>query len=201
MESFDLWKNRSSDASITKGNLTEATSNVLTITGGTNAVIGSGLTIQIKEANTQVNGYITNTAFSSFVPQAYGSMNQPSLFYGITGLVTGSNMSHVTFVNNATADRLSIDAGHAGRYRCSFTASTGSNAAAFYYLAVYLNNVFYGSGLVATYGSGTTVVGNCGSDIIIMEDNEYIDCRIKSESDGSVISIYNFNMTLSKVGR
>jgi hypothetical protein len=46
---------------LTKGNLTEATSSILTITGGTNAVIGSGLSIQVKEANGSQSGYISST--------------------------------------------------------------------------------------------------------------------------------------------
>ena len=35
---------------LTLGNLTESTSSVLTITGGTGSIIGSGLTIQVKQA-------------------------------------------------------------------------------------------------------------------------------------------------------
>ena len=54
------------EQSLTKGNLTESTSSVLTITGGTGAVIGSGLTIQVKQASSTVNGYLSSTNWSTF---------------------------------------------------------------------------------------------------------------------------------------
>jgi len=51
---------------LTKGNLTETTSSVLTITGGTGAVIGSGTTIQVKQATTSQSGYLTSTDWTTF---------------------------------------------------------------------------------------------------------------------------------------
>jgi len=53
-------------STITTGNLTEAVSSVLTITGGTGAVIGSGTTIQIKQASATVNGYLSSTDWTTF---------------------------------------------------------------------------------------------------------------------------------------
>jgi hypothetical protein len=49
------------EATLTKGNLSESVSSILTITGGTSAIIGSGLTIQVKEASGVQNGYISST--------------------------------------------------------------------------------------------------------------------------------------------
>lgn len=54
------------EPTLTKGNLTEATSSVLTITSGTNAVIGTGTTIEVKQANTTTNGYLSNTDWNTF---------------------------------------------------------------------------------------------------------------------------------------
>jgi len=54
------------EGTLTKGNLTEATSSVLTITGGTGAIIGSGLSIQVKAASTSVSGYLSNTDWNTF---------------------------------------------------------------------------------------------------------------------------------------
>ena len=48
-----------------QGNLTEATSSVLTITGGTSAVIGS-TSIQVKKATALVDGYLAAADFSTF---------------------------------------------------------------------------------------------------------------------------------------
>lgn len=54
------------EATLTKGNLTESISSVLTITGGSGAIIGSGLSIQVKAASTTVSGYLTSTDWNTF---------------------------------------------------------------------------------------------------------------------------------------
>lgn len=55
------------EASFTKGDLTETTSSVLTISNGTGRLYGAtGLTIQVKEANTGQSGYITSTDWNTF---------------------------------------------------------------------------------------------------------------------------------------
>jgi hypothetical protein len=46
---------------LTKGNLTEITSSVLTITGGTGSQIGSGTSLQVKQATTIQSGYLSST--------------------------------------------------------------------------------------------------------------------------------------------
>lgn len=51
---------------ITSGNLTEATSSVLTITGGTSAVLGSGSSIQVKAAGNAQSGYLSSTDWNTF---------------------------------------------------------------------------------------------------------------------------------------
>jgi len=53
-------------SALTIGNLTEATSSVLTITGGTGAVIGSGTSIQVKQASSTVSGFLSSTDWSTF---------------------------------------------------------------------------------------------------------------------------------------
>lgn len=54
------------EPTLTKGDLTELTSSVLTITGGTAAIIGSGLTIQVKKSSGAQSGYLDSADFSSF---------------------------------------------------------------------------------------------------------------------------------------
>ena len=56
----------SKQSALTFGNLTEATSNVLTISGGTGAVIGSGTTIQVSQATALTSGYLSSGDWSSF---------------------------------------------------------------------------------------------------------------------------------------
>ena len=52
--------------SFVTGNLTETGSGILTIAGGTNAVIGSGTSIQVKQANTSQNGFLSSTDWNTF---------------------------------------------------------------------------------------------------------------------------------------
>lgn len=54
------------EPTLTKGNLTETTSSVLTITGGTNAVIGSGVTIEVDQADSINDGYLSSTDWNTF---------------------------------------------------------------------------------------------------------------------------------------
>lgn len=56
----------SKEPALTKGNLTETTSSVLTITGGTGAVIGSGTTIAVSQASSTTSGYLSSTDWTTF---------------------------------------------------------------------------------------------------------------------------------------
>jgi hypothetical protein len=60
------YNNTTGIISLTSGNLTEATSSVLTITGGTGAVLGSGTSIQVKQASTTVSGFLSSTDWNTF---------------------------------------------------------------------------------------------------------------------------------------
>lgn len=74
---------------LTIGNLTESTSSVLTITGGTGSVIGSGTTIEIKKATGSQDGYLASSDFTTFA----GKQN------AITLTTTGSSGA-ATFIGN-----------------------------------------------------------------------------------------------------
>ena len=56
----------SKQGAVTVGNLTEATSAVLTIVGGTGAIIGAGLSIQVKLAGAAQSGYLSSTDWNTF---------------------------------------------------------------------------------------------------------------------------------------
>jgi hypothetical protein len=58
-------------AALTIGNLTEVTSAVLTITGGTGSVIGAGAAIQVKQASGVQGGYLSAADYSSFSTGLY----------------------------------------------------------------------------------------------------------------------------------
>jgi hypothetical protein len=54
------------EPTLTKGNLTESTSSILTISNGINAVIGSGTSIQVSQATTSTAGYLSSTDWNTF---------------------------------------------------------------------------------------------------------------------------------------
>jgi hypothetical protein len=53
-------------AALSFGNLTETSSSVLTIAGGTGAVIGSGTSIAVKQSNSTQSGYLSSTDWNTF---------------------------------------------------------------------------------------------------------------------------------------
>lgn len=85
-------------SSLSFGNLSETTSSILTITGGTGAIIGSGLTIEVKAASAGQNGYLSSTDWSTFngkqsslsFSNLSGTTNQINLSASGTGVLVGS---------------------------------------------------------------------------------------------------------------
>lgn len=68
------------------GNLTEATSSVLTIGSGTGAVLGSGTTIAVTQSTTSASGYLSSTDWNTF----NGKQASGSYITALTGDVTAS---------------------------------------------------------------------------------------------------------------
>jgi hypothetical protein len=110
----------SKEPALTKGNLTEATSSVLTITGGTGAVIGSGTTIQVSQATTTTSGFLSSTDWNTF-NNKQGTITLTTT--GTTGAATFiSNtlnipnyadqfVGTVTSVNLTAGDRIEVSGG------------------------------------------------------------------------------------------
>lgn len=86
------------EPTLTKGNLTESTSSVLTISGGTAAVIGSGLSIQVKQSSTSQSGYLSSSDWNTFnnkqsslsFANLLGTTDQVNLSASGTGVLVGS---------------------------------------------------------------------------------------------------------------
>lgn len=77
---------------LTFGNLTEITSSVLTISGGTGSVIGSGTTIQVSQAGVATSGYLSSTDWNTF------NNKQPAGNYANDTL---NNLAAVTAINES----------------------------------------------------------------------------------------------------
>jgi len=84
------------EPTLTKGNLTESTSSVLTISGGTGAVIGSGTSIQVKEASTTVSGFLSSTNFTTF------NNKQNAITGGATSITTSNLTASRALVSDAS---------------------------------------------------------------------------------------------------
>lgn len=119
---------------LTLGNLTETTSSILSITGGTNAIIGSGLTIAVSQADTSTSGYLSSTDWNTFDGKADDSFTTIAVS-GQTDIVADSATDTLTFVagsgvtitTDATNDAITIAATGSGGTVTSvdLTAGTG----------------------------------------------------------------------------
>ena len=94
-------------ATTTRGSVSEAGSNVLTISGGANAVLGSGVTIKVAQANGSTNGFLASGDWTTFNnKQAALAFSYPltnvantiSLGFGTTTNNTWAGTN--TFINN-----------------------------------------------------------------------------------------------------
>jgi len=80
---------------ISTGNLTETTSSVLTIVGGTGAVIGSGLTIEVDQADTDNDGYLSSTDWDTFNGKANADQ---TMYIGTTAVAINRGSGALTLV-------------------------------------------------------------------------------------------------------
>ena len=89
----------SNTGTITTGNLIESTSSILTILGGTGAVVGSGTSIQVKQASGSQSGYLSSIDWTTF----NNKQNAGNYITALTGDVTASGPGSVaaTIANNA----------------------------------------------------------------------------------------------------
>lgn len=147
------------------GNLTEVTSSVLTITGGTGAVL-SGLTIQVKLAATGQSGYISSTDWNTFNNKQGSSLTNGRIWVG-----NGSNVATaVTMSGDVTITNAGVAAIAAG---VILNADINSSAAIAFSkmaaLTVNLVTATNGSGVITTVaGLTTTIAGyltNITSDV------------------------------------
>lgn len=85
-----------------RGDLTEASSSVLTISGGTEAVFGSGTSIQVKLANGSQGGYLSSADWTTFNSKLAPSLTSAYVFVGNgSNVATGVPISGDVTISNA----------------------------------------------------------------------------------------------------
>lgn len=91
LSSTDWTTFNSKQNALSFGNLSETGSTILTITGGTGAVIGSGTTIQVAQASATTSGFLSSTDWSTF----NGKQPAGNYITALTGEVTASGPGSV----------------------------------------------------------------------------------------------------------
>ena len=117
-----------SDMPFNQASLTEATSSVLTITGGTNAVMGSGTAIQVKQASTSQSGYLSNTDWNTF----NGKASPGSYITALTGDGTATGPGSSAFTLATVNTNVGTFAGSTLNGKGQATAATAITSAAGY---------------------------------------------------------------------
>lgn len=172
LSSTDWSTFNSKEPALTKGNLTEATSSVLTISGGTNAIIGSGLTIEVKQANTTQSGYLSSTDWNSFNAAATGYVNK-SL----------SNINLITSVSGSLTPDKNWNAGAPVR-------RLGSTTNIWYSIGVY--HVHDESGIVSIYPILRELTDTSGGSSLKWASRELFNSSLNKIADwSSDFSVYN----------
>lgn len=94
------------EPTVTKGNLTESTSSVLTIGSGTGSVIGSGTTLQVKQASGAQSGYLSSGDWTTFNSKQ-SALSFP-LAANLGGTGVANNAASTLTISGAFATTLTI---------------------------------------------------------------------------------------------
>lgn len=173
-------------SALTFGNLTEATSSVLTITGGTGSVIGSGTTIQVKQASGSQSGFLSSTDWTTF------NSKQNALTNPVTGTGTTNYLPKFTGASTIGDSAISdngttLSFGRAATFSSSITA-----------------NNFQSQSNIGVTSIGSDTVGSGAFIALVNSSNSYQVIQQLNASYGLDWWTYNgtFNkrMTLTQAG-
>lgn len=175
------------------GNITEATSSVLSITGGTAAVLTSGLTIQVLQAGAAQSGYLSTTDWNTFNNKLGPSLTSAYIYVGngsnvatgvaVSGDITMSNAGVVAIASGVIVNAdINASAAIAVSKLAAVTASRvlGSDGSGFIQA---LDTATYPSFTELAYGKGVT-------SSIQTQLNNRLAVTLSSPTNGDVIT-YN----------
>jgi hypothetical protein len=148
-------------ATTTRGNLTETGSSILTITGGTNALLGAGATIQVAQASGSQSGYLASSDWTAFNGKlASSSLATSALLADLVSDHTGSGS--LVFATSPTFAGIPVFSGGAVNYSVNSTTTIPNNTPGAWALATSTT----GTPLISvdtTSGSETVAIGRAGA--------------------------------------
>lgn len=172
------------------GNLTEATSSVLTITGGAGAVLTSALTIEVKVASGGQSGYLSSTDWNTFNNKLGTSLASARLFVG-----NGSNVATaVDVTGDVTISNAGVTSIAAGAIiNADINASAAIAQTKMAALSASLVMATNGSGFATTVAGFTTTIAGFLTTISSNVQNQLntkLTVTLTSPASGDIIT-YN----------
>ncbi|MBU1783709.1 tail fiber domain-containing protein, partial [Patescibacteria group bacterium] len=199
------------EPTVTKGNITEATSSILTIIGGTSAIIGAGVSIQVKQSSSSQNGFLSSADWSTFNSKESaltftGPLAKNANIISIAtstastnGFLTSADWTTFNSKQNGSANLTSI---------ASIATTTGNliiaNGTGWTGLTVGANGKVLTASSTATGGvSWETISGGSGITSLNGEtgtSQTFITGTIGTDFNiGSALSVHRFNIPSSSV--
>jgi hypothetical protein len=151
------------EPALTKGNLTETTSSILSITGGTNSIIGSGVTIAVSQATTSTSGYLSSTDWNTF------NGKEPALTKGNLTEATSAILTITGGTNAVIGSGTSIQVSQATTTTSGYLSSTDWNTFNDKEPAVTKGNLTEATSSVLTISGGTNAVIGSGTSIAVSQ--------------------------------
>ena len=187
-------------SALTFGDLTETTSNILTITDGTNAVIGSGTTIAVAQANASTSGFLSSTDWNTFNNKTSnnGTVTSVGLDTGTTGTDVNVSGSPITTSGNITLNIPNASASSRGALTSTdwSTFNSKQSALTFGNLTETTSNILtITDGTNAVIGSGTTIAvaqANAStSGFLSSTDWNTFNNKISGSGTSNTIAMFN----------
>lgn len=186
-------------SSFSTGNLTETGSGILTITGGTNAIVGTGTTIQVKQANGSQSGFLSSGDWTTF-NNKLGSIDTGNIsnFYlkvrslnsagtGVsynsnTGVITNSGVTSL----NGNTGALTMDTGYINNFYLKTRGLLSAGSGVTYNAATgVISSSLSTSNLWNLAGNSGT---NPGTDFIGTTDNQDLIFKTNNTEMARIIS-------------
>lgn len=172
------------------GNVTEATSSVLTITGGTSAVLNAGLSIQVKQSTTGQSGYLSSTDWNTFNSKLSTSLTSANVFVGNgSNVATGVSLTGAIAITNAGVTSINVNYITDSMVNSSAAIAVSKFAA----MSASLVAATDGSGFLTTVSGFTTTIAGYLTTITSNVQNQLntkLTVTLTSPASGDVIT-YN----------